>query len=440
MIAKPFSWVWSKNWLFLAISLAYVVFEVLWNQDLIRTAGNPDATQESIEAMVRHGRMLAAFGLVFAFGKGMLSSKGKSVLFAACVVAAYFSLDAFYHIVISAIPAKDSLSIYELASYRRGVIKGDIEDPEVKPLTKDPLFILAWPLLSLDDRYMAPVEVMFSRQKEVILRHETDRKLAEWRQKSKDLPRLRDALQQQSEARKKFEEGYKEYTSKSKVVLNEPGMGSIFAPSVATKVRAFKIKTCGLAPGKYGSDDFAKELLNSCNPDYYALGKWYFEDSHKIDQYARAPGFEYKGKMLTAGQLAAMPPGKPESLIKDEVARKVAEIIPTQQTVKRIQNSYDVLASIVLPPMAATLSMLSVIANIGNVVVILLGFTVLNRFIQAWMKPVVPLLLIALVWATVPSQVFTEEPSKHLEQTFHQKAGLAANFMSSFFHIERFLQ
>jgi len=268
-------------WIFFAaISLGYVFLEIRWGLNLIHLTADPDATREAIDAMVEEGRLLAAFGIAFSIWKGMLVD-GKlpwvvrCLIFTCIVGLLYFSIGKFYDGVIKAIPAKESLSVYQLAAYRSGFLKGEIIDDDLEPLRDDPLAISSWPMIALDSKYLVPVSVMYERRRDIMINtisaDITAKGMADYNKKANDLERLRLAMIESEKASRKFDDAHRK------------------------SLRTFARHWCGMRLGIRDPEAFARELLKSqCSKDHHKLGHWYLNDRKTVERessrLAASPG------------------------------------------------------------------------------------------------------------------------------------------------------
>lgn len=150
----------------LPISLLMVLLEAKYNIDLLTTISNPNASQEVVSDLSQRGKLLASFGITWAVARVLLTAIrpfffGLS-LFITLAFGTYHTLDYIYTEVIADLKPEIKVKGFGLFSYRQDLLTEKLFDPDI-PLPKDnpvigKIFMGAFPIVLLDDRYMLPVQ------------------------------------------------------------------------------------------------------------------------------------------------------------------------------------------------------------------------------------------------------------------------------------------
>lgn len=154
------------------VTFFLVYFEAKYNIDLLNTLSDQNALSSSANDLSQRGKVLAAFGLSWAVGKGLLSKIRPAivgiVLFCTLAMGTYHGLDWVYGKVIADLKPEVKVKGFNLFTYRHDLLDGSLIDPDI-PLPKNEpvlgkIFMGAFPIVMLDERFMLPAQDIVERK------------------------------------------------------------------------------------------------------------------------------------------------------------------------------------------------------------------------------------------------------------------------------------
>lgn len=159
-------------WFVLAITALMVLLEAKYNIDLLNALSNPNAESAVASDLSQRGKLLAAFGITWAVARGLLTSirpfAAGLAAFLTLSFAAYHGLDYTYSKVLAGLDPEVKVMGFNLFSYRRDLLKGTLEDPDIPLPQREPvigkIFMGAFPMVILDDRFMLPAQDIVERK------------------------------------------------------------------------------------------------------------------------------------------------------------------------------------------------------------------------------------------------------------------------------------
>ncbi len=139
---------------------------------MLGALSDPNVESSVANDLSQRGKLLAAFGVTWALAKGLLTKIKPFMLglliFLTLSFCAYFGLDYTYTKVIAALDPEVKVMGFNLFSYRRDLLTGKLIDPDI-PLPKNEpvfgkIFMGAFPMVMLDDRFMLPAQDIIERK------------------------------------------------------------------------------------------------------------------------------------------------------------------------------------------------------------------------------------------------------------------------------------
>lgn len=366
------------------VTLAYLAIEATWNLGLVEAVGDKATTRENLDLLILEGRLLAAFGLTWAIAKAQFLKRTSlqghvvNVFIVACsVVALYVGIGKVYEVAIDEIPAAESMAAYKLASHRQ---TADTEK-------MSPVSIAIWPIALMHPESAAGIDKDYNSRRARLKESLTSKLDPEWARVEKARNALGAADPKQLAAA--FEGGYQRFIEGSKRVER-----ALLGRSAATE--GFKLQSGGLEPNSaLTREGFAHALAGSRFADQARLGGWWLRTGGTDGDTV---AFELEGVQVMASELAGIDRDGFRRLLERKLGLVVDEKLPTLATVKSNPTSHDVVASVVLPPIAMTLSLLAVIANAGALLGLLLSKVPLFLRHQA----LFPVVAVALAMVLAP--------------------------------------
>jgi hypothetical protein len=367
----------ASTFALVAITLAYLVVEVLWNIQLLETMSKASATRAEVEAMVSHGRWLAAFGLVWALLRSMLFSRKSGVdgvvnwvLFGSAIVIAYASIGTMYGKAIDSLSPATSMQAFELAAHRSWALKDDLE-PErqarVAAAVKDAPAVALWGLYVADRTVAGDANAEYMARRNGLSQDSVSAALAKY----PEIEAARKKLAAGGDRMAKFDQRYEEYLAKSRKVE-----GVTFQWVKRDAIKQFADATCGMLPNAHASKaDFARELTKSCVNDWRKAGQAYLDNA--LAANSDLVVYDNHGIRVRLSEVINLNEQQFTALVRDKASGLVDEQLPAVETVKSNERAHDVIASVIVPPMSMVLSMLGIVANLGGVAALVVG---LKRF------------------------------------------------------------
>lgn len=419
------------------ITTVYVAIELRWNGTLLSAIGDASISRSGVQDLVTEGRLLAAFGLTWALTRALVTASAKPAAMAVnigvfCILVAgcYAAIDQLYDRVVRAIPATESATLFQLAVHRTSATQG-IGEPAFVEAAKHPLTLVSWPLLLSDARTKASISLSYESARERAISTPLDKV-------TEAFPRIVAAQQQAAQlkamaatAEAKFETGYAQYAAKSNAI-DKSLWGKVSSRVLAGYVTKFKEETCGMVPSPNPTREvFAAELTHSCLLDRQQLGKWYLSGKPDPEQAMRnTVVYNDSGVTIKMGDILGMNEVQLKSYVSERALAITNDRLPTPANIKASEKNVDVIASVLLPPAALLLSLISVIANIGG----LMGGLV-NRYLQ----PLGAVLAVVLAVTVMPATAFTDPVFGELEAQVQAKFGFPAKAVSRLVSIEGML-
>lgn len=355
------------------VTLAYLACEVLWNIQLLQTMAKASATRTEVEAMVSHGRWLAAFGLVWALLRSALFSRKSGVdgvvnwvLFGSSLVLAYASIGTLYSHAIDSLSPATSIQAFELAAHRNWALKDDLEpgrQSRVAAAIHDAPAVALWGLY-VEDAYIADdAHIEYMNRRNSLSQDSVGAALTRY----PDIVEARKRLASGDSRLQEFEERYQDYVAKSRKVD-----GATFAWVKRDAIKQFADATCGMLPNANATKaDFARELTKSCVNGWRQAGKAYLDNA--LTGNSDPVVYDNQGISVHLSEVVNLDQGQFTTFIRNKVAGLVDEQLPTVETVKANARAHDVIASVIVPPMSMTLSMLGIVANLGGALALFVG-------------------------------------------------------------------
>jgi hypothetical protein len=376
------------------ITAAYLWYELHWQLDLLKTMSSAKATRDDVDFLVLEGRLLAAFGLVWALlktrflksTKDSLSSMVTTLFLVGGATFGAFSLiGQLYEQVIEQLPAQASLQLYKVAAHRQWSLAGELP---ADASAADPVAVIMWPLKMADAGQAGAIESVFDKRAEAFKEGANQQARKLWAQVQ---PKLAAASGMGSgELRGQFEEYYAKYVSGSKQTR------SIIGSWQANRSDYFENLT-GIAPNPGATrEEFAQALQGAKLNQLRSLGKLYLETKG----FTEDPVVHQVGDVIYyASDFTGV---RTESEFARVVVKKaaggLAAHVPTLATIKSRAESSSVVASAMAPPISLALSTVSLLLNAGAFLGLLcVGLPVL-RHLQA----VIPLAFAGGVLMALP--------------------------------------
>ncbi len=359
------------------VTLAYLTCEVLWNIQLLQTMAKAGATRTEVEAMVSHGRWLAAFGLVWALLRSALFSRTSGVdgvvnwvLFGSSLVVAYASIGTLYSHAIDSLSPATSMQAFELAAHRNWALKADLEpgrQSRVAAAIHDAPAVTLWVLYVEDARIADDAHVEYMIRRNTLSQDSVGAALARY-------PEIVDAhkkLASGDSRMQEFEQRYQDYVAKSRRVE-----GATFAWVKRDAIKQFADATCGMLPNANASKaDFARELTKSCVNEWRQAGQAYLDNA--LGANSDPVVYDSEGIHAHLSEVINLDQDQFTAFIRNKASGLVDEQLPTVNTVKANVRAHDIIASVIVPPMSMMLSMLGIVANLGGALALVVG---LQRF------------------------------------------------------------
>jgi len=150
----------------LVVTSLLVFLEIKYNISLLDSISDPATTPEQAEDLSNRGKLLAAFGLTWALFRGLLFKGGRLlwgvVGLGLLTAVGYWALDTVYSKAIDSLNPEVKVMGFNLLSYRRDLLAGELEDPDIPKLKDAPvtgkIFMGAFPIVLLDERFMLPAQ------------------------------------------------------------------------------------------------------------------------------------------------------------------------------------------------------------------------------------------------------------------------------------------
>ncbi len=364
----------------IVVTFAYLCAELAWNLNMLETMSRPGSTRVELQAMAMHGRMLAAFGLVWALIRSLLFSRKSGidalvnyVLFASSLVVAHASIGTGYDKAIDSLSPSTSMRAFELAAHRGWAMKRDLEpdrQARVAAAITAPTTVALWGVYVSDPVVLSDARAEYESRRAGLSEDAITTALERY----PEIAAARKKLQS-GEANAKlaeFERQYAEYVKKSSQVLNPP-VGLESARRIG--IESFAAATCGMLPIENATrEQFAKELTKSCVNNWRDGGKAYLGGVAQVAEAASDPiVFDDRGIKVRLSEVINLDEAGFTAFVRDRAAGMVDEQLPTEATVKTNLRAHDVIASVIVPPMSMMLSMLGIVANAGGIFALLLG-------------------------------------------------------------------
>lgn len=352
--ALPFS-----AWLKLAVvvgSLLYIAIEWRWNLKLVGAVFGGELSAQEMHDLVNEGRLLAAFGLVWAFSRGFVSKAAtasglaiSSLVLALAVVVAYKAIDRGYESFVDAIPAAAANKLYKASAYRSLAYT---DGGDVDASLRDPVTSVLWPLRLLDPKGVQQIEFELIEKAGESAEVSAQAADALWPKLEQKLA----LLSRRDEILAGFDRQYKQYIEASQKI------GS-FLPRGDKRIEDFRAMT-GLQPNARATkEEFARALLGSHIVNMRQLGEAYLSGMSSAEDTVvySVPGLEVKLSDLDGVQTKEQFTQLIGVLAKQGATKKLASA--NAQTDKETRAA---VAAAVLPPVAMALSALAIVLNIGG--------------------------------------------------------------------------
>ncbi|MDR2164371.1 MAG: hypothetical protein LBO79_01805, partial [Zoogloeaceae bacterium] len=157
------------------VMVILVFMEYRYNVDLLNSISDPAIKPEVAEDLSQRGKILASFGVVWALFRNMVfrlrNVFSRIFVIAALTLAGYLTLDTIYGKVIDSLPPNVKVMGFNLLLYRHDLLSGDLEDSDIPKISEDPvsgkIFMGAFPMVLLDDRFMLPAQSYIIRRAEL---------------------------------------------------------------------------------------------------------------------------------------------------------------------------------------------------------------------------------------------------------------------------------
>jgi hypothetical protein len=364
-----------------AVGFLYVSLESTWNTGMLDSISNPHTDAQELNWMISEGRWLTAFGLTYAFMKGMFnraagslsSALSTAVLIGGVTVLAYAGIGRAYDFAIDALPPTQALQMYKTAVHRTWAVGGELK--KLDPSTKDPVAVALWPLKVADDAQAKDIEGVFDERAANAMTEVTALAHKEWPAVESKLGSGEDP----AIVRREFEQDYVEYIALSTRAK------SVFS-SWQTQRSSDMESYTGMTPNAGATPaEFAQQLLRSRLQRHRDLGKMFIAtQGGSTDPVVwtngalQLRGSDFKGVQDEAGFTKMLQAKAMNSVVAD---------VPTAATVKSRDDAHQVIAAAMIPAMAMTLSCLGILLNIGSLVGLLFVRAPVLRHVPQWFIP-----------------------------------------------------
>jgi len=353
----------------------YLFCEIIYNLGLVEFLSSPNTEISVYNRLEFFGKSLASIGLSLFIIK--LSPKWKQYIFLGLVPSLFFIQSAIFEYIIETLPADVKLSAYITGVYRNASLNKVIQDER---LTKTDSYhkVLTSSIVALNnkDKQKNEVEKTF-------------------------------ALQIDSSIVDSYYENYKMVNEK---IGSAWGMYSIeskrwsgYDPKIQAKIDQRFIQKSGGIPRGLSKNEFMLKIA-----DKSISYKKYLD-------MVIVPGNQAFGIQELKGK--DIPFGMSKEKFSIFMSNKIQEIMKktsiSEENIEKLPHSKELISSVVIPPIAITLSLFSIILNAS---VLLLS---LNRYLV-----VVPAVLVGGVFYTYNNNPYNlsnlTNKAIGVEATFHQ--------------------
>ncbi len=345
-------------WVRLAVvvaSLLYIAIEWRWNMKLVGAVFGGELSAQEMQDLVNEGRLLAAFGLVWAFARGFVSKVATAsslvisgLVLSLAVVVAHKAIDRGYEALVDAIPSDAANKLYKASVYRSLAYT---DGGEVDASLRDPVTAVLWPLRLLDPKGVQQIDFELVEKAGESAEAAAQAADALWPKLEQKLA----LLSRRDEILAGFDSQYKQYIESSKKIG--------YLPFRDKRLEDFRMLT-GLQPNpKATKEEFASALLSSHILNMRQLGEAYLAGMSSAGDAVvySAPGLEVKLSDLEGVQTKEQFTELIGALAKQGATKKLASA--NAQTDEQTRAA---VAAAVLPPVAMALSALAIVLNIGG--------------------------------------------------------------------------
>ena len=364
-----------ENGALLAVTLGYLLAETLWNVSLMETLSRAGASRAEVEAMVSHGRWLAAFGLVWALLRSSLFSLKNGfdgmlnwLLFVSAIVVAYASVGGLYGKAINGLSPSTSMEVFELAAHRMWALKHDLapaRQAHVADATKDAPAVALWPVFLMDSSVASDARTEYESRRNSMSQDSVAAALARY----PEIQAARQKLAGAPNSLAKFDQAYAKYIAGSQKIYALP-----FDGMKRKGIERFADETCGMLPNAAATkEQFAHEMTKSCLNEYSSGGAAYLAYVANGAAGADPVVYSNSGIVVHFSDVKDLSEVDFARYVRNKASTLIGEQLPTEETVKSNDKAHDVIASVIVPPMSMLLSMLGIIANAGGALALVLG-------------------------------------------------------------------
>jgi len=396
--------------LVLGVTATYLVLEARWALGFLDALGTATTTPTQIQDIEFTGRCLSAFGLMWLWGKTrfLCTKEGfghysvDAIIAGAAVFALFGLIGAAYDWGISSLSKETSMQVFELGANRVWALQKKLPDTlqaQLRPATKEAVSMALWPLLTFDDGTSKRLHDNYEHQRTTGPTEAIDKLLKAYPdiQKTKAAQatvqsKYQDFLTQGAQLGKATNEANQ---ADKKWYLDKAG-AQAEVTKVSNLVRAFT-DSWGSPPNPNATfEQFVDGTRHSKYADVQRIGAALAGHGTKPEDFMLV---DLPGLRITGADVVNLNQQQYEDFIHRKFKTLVDDTLPSMATVKENPLAHDVIASVVLPPVAMLLSLLSVIMNSASMAGVLAGRVQSKLKSLAWLLPATAL---ALAYALVP--------------------------------------
>lgn len=392
------------------VTLGYLALETRWALAFLDAFATATTTPEQVRDIEFTGRWLSAFGLMWMWGKtrflrtddGLGHYAVDAIIAGVAVFALVGGIGIAYERGINSLSKETSMQVFELGASRTWALRGELPDAlqaQLAPATKEAVSMAVWPLLVFDAGTREKLQAHYARQRTTGPAEAVDKLL-------KAYPDLQKTKQAAGDVTAK----HREFLSQSAALVKATNSASqdgerwYFsqenvrdrAAQLAGLTQAFA-DTWGSAPNPAATlEQFVAGTVHSKYADVQKIGAALAGQGTTPESFMLV---DLPGLRITGADVVGLSQPEYEMFIKNKFNSLVKDTLPTRETVKSSPLAHDVIASVVVPPVAMLLSCLSVLANSASIIGALAGRCLPGLKALAW---VLPASAIALAYVMVP--------------------------------------
>ena len=318
----------KKN--FIIITALYLILEIIYNLGLVEFLTSKNTEISAYNMLESFGKFLSSVGLTLLLIKGIQDNKKKLAASCALIPCLFVLETVVFNSIVDNLPRATKVNAYYAGVYRNGVLNGTIEDKALSGLTPYNRVVLA-----IIGSYAAGPHV----------RSKVDQLISG----PSNIPDVDGLYQDYAKFSDSLNPLYDVYALESKKVAEFKGMLGEEA------LHRFERRSHGIAPGLTRTQFF--QALGRQSPSVARFNQTVFI---KANEKLGTPGL--KGADLPLG----MDRKAFEAFFSDHLALAVSKSKIGVATVENLPYAHELVASVVIPPIALVLSFVSIVLNASS--------------------------------------------------------------------------